>query len=184
MRGPKGPLGGPWGNPKCPKMAELQQNLVIFPFKSYLNYLTNLFSTSFDLSSNFVKEKRYSLQIGPLGVPNVRSQIPQNPAHFKNLKIFIDKRLGSNVCNLIWNMIWWKGITNSMLVSLQKFPVGGPQCLTSHPRIAHGQRYPMPCWEWSSEEVEWEQGSGPKGPMSCRTQGGISIRPEEAHFWQ
>ena len=52
--------------------------------------------------------------------------------------------------------------------------------LTSHPRIAHGQRYTMPCWEWSNEEVEWEQGSGPKGPMSCRTQGWISIRPERA----
>ena len=25
---------------------------------------------------------------------------------------------------------------------------------TSHPRIAHGQRYPMPCLEWSAEEVE------------------------------
>ena len=58
------------------------------------------------------------------------------------------------------------------------------QChqLTSHPRIAHGQRYPMPCWEWSSEEVEWEQGSSPKGPMSCGTQGGISIHPEGACF--
>ena len=47
--------------------------------------------------------------------------------------------------------------------------------LTSHPRIAHGQRYPMPCLEWSAEEVEGEQGSGPKGPMSCRTQRWISI---------
>ena len=45
----------------------------------------------------------------------------------------------------------------------------GAVSLTSHPRIAHGQRYPMPCWEWLAEEVEWEQGSGPKGPMSCRT---------------
>ena len=36
----------------------------------------------------------------------------------------------------------------------------------------------MPCLEWSSEVVEWEQGSGPKGPMSCRTQGVISRRPE------
>ena len=35
----------------------------------------------------------------------------------------------------------------------------------------------MPCLEWSAEEVEWEQGSGPKGPMSCRTQGWISLRP-------
>ena len=42
---------------------------------------------------------------------------------------------------------------------------------TSHLRIAHGQRYPMPCLEWLALEVEWEQGSGPKGPMSCRTQG-------------
>ena len=49
---------------------------------------------------------------------------------------------------------------------------------TSHPRIAHGQRYPMPCLEWSSEVVDLEQGSGPKGPMSCRTQGVISRRPE------
>ena len=49
---------------------------------------------------------------------------------------------------------------------------------TSHPRIAHGQRYPLPCLQWSSEVVEWEQGSGPKGPMSCRTQGWISRRPE------
>ena len=32
-------------------------------------------------------------------------------------------------------------------------------------RIAHGQRFPMPCLEWSAEEVEWEQGSAaaPKG---------------------
>ena len=30
---------------------------------------------------------------------------------------------------------------------------------TSHPRIALGQQYPMPCLEWSGEEVEWEQGS-------------------------
>ena len=28
------------------------------------------------------------------------------------------------------------------------------QKVTSHPRIAHGQRYPMPCLEWSAEEVE------------------------------
>ena len=42
---------------------------------------------------------------------------------------------------------------------------------TSHPRIAHGQRYPMPCWEWSTEEVEWELGRGPKRSMSCRTWG-------------
>ena len=40
----------------------------------------------------------------------------------------------------------------------------------------------MPCWEWLAEEVEWEQGSGPKGPMSCRTQGWISIRPEKAYL--
>ena len=53
---------------------------------------------------------------------------------------------------------------------------------TSHPRISHGQRYPMPCLEWSAEEVEWEQGSGPKRPMSCRTQGWISIRPEKAYL--
>ena len=45
--------------------------------------------------------------------------------------------------------------------------------LTSHPRIAHGQRYPMPCLEWSSRWVVLEQGSGPKGPMSCKTQGWI-----------
>ena len=45
---------------------------------------------------------------------------------------------------------------------------------TSHPRIAHGQRYPMPCLGWSSEVVEWEQGSGPRGPMSCKTQEWIS----------
>ena len=49
---------------------------------------------------------------------------------------------------------------------------------TSNPRIVHGQRYPMPCLEWSNEIVEWEQGSGLKEPMSCRTQGGISRRPE------
>ena len=53
---------------------------------------------------------------------------------------------------------------------------------TSHPRIAHGQRCPMPCLEWLSEEVEREQGSGPKRPMSCRTQGWISRRPEKAHL--
>ena len=49
---------------------------------------------------------------------------------------------------------------------------------TSHPRIAHGQWYPMPCLEWLAEEVEWERGSGPKGPMSCRTKGWISGHPE------
>ena len=43
---------------------------------------------------------------------------------------------------------------------------------TSHPRIGHGQWYPMACLEWSGEVVEWEQG------MSCRTQGGISRHPE------
>ena len=53
--------------------------------------------------------------------------------------------------------------------------------ITSHPRIAHGQRYPMPCLEWLAAEVEWEQGSGPKGPMSCRTQGWFSIRSERAY---
>ena len=47
---------------------------------------------------------------------------------------------------------------------------------------AHGQQYPIPCSKWSAEEVEWEQGSGPKGPMSCRTQGWISIRPERAYL--
>ena len=35
---------------------------------------------------------------------------------------------------------------------------------TSHPRIAHGQWYT----EWSAEEVKWEQGRGPKRPMSCK----------------
>ena len=40
----------------------------------------------------------------------------------------------------------------------------------------------MPCLEWSAEEVEWEQGSGPKRPMSCRTQGWISLRPGKAYF--
>ena len=28
------------------------------------------------------------------------------------------------------------------------------RCPTSHPRIAHGQRYPMPCLELLAEEVE------------------------------
>ena len=44
----------------------------------------------------------------------------------------------------------------------------------------------MPCLEWLAEELEWEQGSGPKGPMSCRTQGWISRRPERAYLrlWQ
>ena len=40
----------------------------------------------------------------------------------------------------------------------------------------------MPCLEWLAAKVEWEQGSGPKGPMSCRTQGWISRRPEKAHL--
>ena len=30
--------------------------------------------------------------------------------------------------------------------------------------------------------VQWEQGSSPKGPMSCRTQGWISRRPERANL--
>ena len=38
------------------------------------------------------------------------------------------------------------------------------------------------CPAWIAEEVEWEQGSGPKGPMSCRTQGWISICPERAYL--
>ena len=46
--------------------------------------------------------------------------------------------------------------------------------VTSHPRIAHGQRYQMPCLERSVEGLEWEQGRGPKGPMSSRTQGRFS----------
>ena len=40
----------------------------------------------------------------------------------------------------------------------------------------------MPCLKWLAEEVEWEQDSGPKGPMSCRTQGWISIHPEKAYL--
>ncbi len=31
-------------------------------------------------------------------------------------------------------------------------------------------------------KIESEQGSGPKGPMSCRTQGRISRHPEKAHL--
>ena len=74
-----------------------------------------------------------------------------------------------------------KPILNPQSTSLWKHRQRGKESETSHPRIAHGQRYPMPCLEWSTEEVEWEQGSGPKGPMSCRTQGWISRRPEKAH---
>ena len=33
-----------------------------------------------------------------------------------------------------------------------------------------------------AEEEEWEQGSGPKGPMSCRTQGWMFIHPERAYL--
>ena len=40
----------------------------------------------------------------------------------------------------------------------------------------------MPCLEWSAEEMEWEQGSGPKRRMCCRTQGWISLHPEKAYF--
>ena len=40
----------------------------------------------------------------------------------------------------------------------------------------------MPCLEWSSDEVEWEQGSGSKGPKSCRALGWISRRPLGAYF--
>ena len=54
--------------------------------------------------------------------------------------------------------------------------------LRSHQRFAHGQRHPMHCLELLAEEVEWEQGSGPKGPMSCRTQGWSSIYPEMAYL--
>ena len=35
----------------------------------------------------------------------------------------------------------------------------------------------MLCWEWSSYEVGREQGSDPKGMMSCSTLGGISLLP-------
>ena len=45
----------------------------------------------------------------------------------------------------------------------------------------------MPCLEWLAEKLEWEQGSGPNWPMSCRTQGWISRRPERAYlrpWWQ
>ena len=40
----------------------------------------------------------------------------------------------------------------------------------------------MPCLEWSAKEVEWEQRSSPRGPMSCKTQGWISIHPEKAYL--
>ena len=49
--------------------------------------------------------------------------------------------------------------------------------ITSHPRISHSQRYPMPCSEWSPEDVDQEQGSGLKEPMSCRTWEWYSSRP-------
>ena len=105
MRGPKGPLGGPWGNPKCPKMAELQQNLVIFPFKSYLNYLTNLFSTSFDLSSNFVKEKGYSWQKGPFGI---QRKVPNTPKILHILKIYKFSLIkDKDQMHVIWFEIWF-----------------------------------------------------------------------------
>ena len=75
---------------------------------------------------------------------------------------------------------WLKYFEYGLWTSLQEG--GSEREGTSHPRIAHGQRYPMPCWEWSTDEVEWEQGSRPKGLMSCRKQGGISKRPEGAYF--
>ena len=53
--------------------------------------------------------------------------------------------------------------------------------VTSHPRIAHGQRYPMPRWERSSEVVEWEQGSSSKGPMSCGTRVNFQMSWEGKH---
>ena len=48
--------------------------------------------------------------------------------------------------------------------------------LTSHSRIAHGQRYPMLCLEWSNEEEAWEQSSSHNGLMSYKTRG-ISRHP-------
>ena len=54
---------------------------------------------------------------------------------------------------------------------------------TSPPRIALGQQYPMPCLEWSSERVEWDQGGGPKGPMSYKTHGWKSEGIWVAWFW-
>ena len=44
---------------------------------------------------------------------------------------------------------------------------------TSHPRIAHGQRYPMPCLEWLVKELEWEQRSGHRGEFSYVLRGHI-----------
>ena len=77
--------------------------------------------------------------------------------------------------------------TRPSIQSLRSIPLQGeaPQSLerekmkewrnkeTSHPRIVHGQRCLMPRLEWSAEEVQWEQGSGLKGPMSCGTTGCI-----------
>ena len=49
----------------------------------------------------------------------------------------------------------------------------------SHPLILHPYVRLRP-QRWLP--TEWEQGSGPKGPMSCRIQGWISIRPERAYL--
>ena len=54
--------------------------------------------------------------------------------------------------------------------------------VTSHPRIAHGQRYPMPCWEWSSEEVEWQQGRCPVEHRGKFWDVRPSVHPEGAYF--
>ena len=51
--------------------------------------------------------------------------------------------------------------------------IGCCEVLTSHRTW-----YLMPCLEWSAREMEWEQGSGPKGLMSCRTRAWIPIRPD------
>ena len=49
---------------------------------------------------------------------------------------------------------------------------------TSHPRTAHGQRHQLPFMGYLGNE-RWEQGSDPKGLMSSRTLGRISIQPGE-----
>ena len=73
---------------------------------------------------------------------------------------------------LVFNQFWSFDLTHFEVFSdvIDLLPLSIVLRSTSHPRIAHGQRYPMPCLEWLAEEVEWEQGSSPKGPMSCRTQ--------------
>ena len=96
--------------------------------------------------------------------------------------VFRGKAHDQRQCGKVRNNLSIEKKTNRKIEKIMSREISWKTRRTSHPRIANGQRYPMPCLEWLAAEVEWEQGSGPKGPMSCRTQGWISRNPEKANL--